>query len=311
MKQQILCCFISEFWGINLKENSSAYKAVSIIKFRELNWALSEFNFPYAIIKGEPLSLLAYGKTGMRISNDIDLLIAKENVKDAGKILMRHGFCQDAHDRESEIMMNNFSHQTLPFRKFLGAINIEIDLNHSVFWGEYKGDKNVVDIFLEDVNALYIYNYRIYTLSPMKSLVQLLLHQYKDMNSIYLLSTRKKYNLRAFKDIYNLLKRNLEKIDILEFSAFCKKMNICPYIFYGLYYTYHIFPDPVLKQFMDACETAEGVKLLDYYGLFAEERKLWKVDFETRLQSTDLFQLIEADLTQSDLRRIEYNILKL
>ena len=54
-------------------------------------------------------------------------------------------------------------------------------------------------------------------------------------------------------------------------------------------------------------ETVDGIELLNCYGLSNEERKTWKYDFITRLNSNDIFQLIKCDLSIKDLAKIEYN----
>ncbi len=294
-----------------MNKNSKIYKTVSALRFRELNMVLSEFDFPYAIVKGEALSLFAYGKLGERVSRDIDLLIERKNVGRASAILKKKGFEQNVYDREGQIMMMNFSHQTLPFRKKICSINIEVDLNYSVFWGEYKSDSNVTTLFLSNVIPVQIYNFQINTLSPMKALAHLILHQYKDMNSIYLLATRKKYSKAAFEDIYNLLKANIKEIPMFEFYEFCEEIKICPYVYYVLYHTNFLFEDSVLQDFVEVFKSQQGMKLLDYYGLTNSERKMWKYDIETRMNSIDLFQLMEQDLTKNDLKKIEYNLTKM
>lgn len=294
-----------------MNKNSKIYKTVSALRFRELNMALSEFDFPYAIVKGEALSVFAYGKLGERVSRDIDLLIERKNVGRASAILKKKGFEQNVYDREGQIMMMNFSHQTLPFRKRICAINIEVDLNYSVFWGEYKSDSNLTTLFLSNVIPVQIYNFQIYTLSPMKALAHLILHQYKDMNSIYLLATRKQYSKAAFEDIYNLLKANIKEIPMLEFYDFCEEIKICPYVYYVLYHTNFLFEDSILQDFVEVFKSQQGMKLLDYYGLTNSERKMWKYDIETRMNSIDLFQLMEQDLTKNDLKKIEYNLTKM
>lgn len=290
-----------------MNETSHVSQIVSKLRFREIKPVINEFNFPYTIIKGEPLSLLAYGKLGQRSSNDIDLLMSKDSTKKASKILEKHGFLRINHSRETEIMMRGFSHQTTPYKKDTGLIHTEIDLNHDILWGEYKGKKISVDDFLSDAVEVLIYNCSTFTLPPMKAFMHLILHQYRDMNSIYLLATRKKLNILAFKDIYYLLKSNSEKIPLQEFYDLCDRFRMIPYIYYVLFFTNVLYTDPLIQLYINTFQTLEGIELLDCYGLSDDERKTWKCDFSTRLKATDLFQLIKSDLTQKDLNKIEYN----
>lgn len=87
----------------------------------------------------------------------------------------------------------------------------------------------------------------------------------------------------------------------------CDRLQVIPYIYYVLYYTNIVFPDAIIQSYMHAFETEGGIELLNCYGLTNEERKTWKCDFRTRLNSDDIFQLIQCDLTAKDLAKVEYN----
>ena len=78
-------------------------------------------------------------------------------------------------------------------------------------------------------------------------------------------------------------------------------------MYYILYFTNWIFCDSELQKYVLAFKTEDGINLLDYYGLANSERKLWKVDFKTRLESDNLFELIKDDLTESDFEKLERN----
>ena len=282
-------------------------QAISALRYKEIKPILNMFDFPYTIIKGEALSLLAYGKLGQRNSGDIDILLSKSNTKKAIGIIEKYSFYCKNKRREQEIFMRGFSHQLTPYAKKTGLIYTEIDINYDIFWGEYSGKRISIDDFISDAIEVSIYNCNTFSLSPIKAFIQLALHQYRDMNSIYLLSNRKSINISGLKDIYFLLKRNLNNIKLNELYDLCEKLQIIPFVYYVLYYTNIIFSDQTLKSYIHAFETVDGIELLNCYGLSNEERKTWKYDFITRLNSNDIFQLIKCDLSIKDLAKIEYN----
>ena len=49
-------------------------------------------DFSYAVIKGEALSVQAFGAPGRRSSADIDLLVDKSQLKKLEQVLTEHGF---------------------------------------------------------------------------------------------------------------------------------------------------------------------------------------------------------------------------
>ena len=260
------------------------------------------------IIKGEPLSLLAYGKYGKRHCNDIDILISKANLQKVERLLLDNGYSSATSLRADRVLMLSYSHQVSPWKKPMPPFGSSIiDLNHDLFWGEYTGKRIDIEQFLSGTIEMNIYGVKVRTLPPLKAMIQLILHHYKEMNSIYHLAVHDSINYNMFKDVYYLWKNN-KKIIILErLYSLCYEYEIIPYAFYVLYFTNSIFKDEELQRYVDTFWTAEGDCYLNYYGLTEKERKPWKVDFQTRLETDNLYELIKNDLTEEDIKKLERN----
>lgn len=261
----------------------------------------------YAIIKGEPLSLQAYDKLGQRNCGDVDILIPHMDLAKTKELLLKNGFNRRLLTPESRVIFKTFSHQAPPFEKSMQFYRITIDLNFDIFWGEYEGERVDIAEFLSDTIEMEIYGVKVKTLLPIKAMIQLILHHYKDMNSVFLLATRKSIKYNMFKDVYYLLKNNLNTITLDKLYAISSEYKIIPYVFYVLYYTGQIFDDDILKQYIKAFRTPEGESLLNCYGLCDKERKEWKYDFKTRLESKNIYDLIKDDLTKKDKEKITIN----
>ena len=261
----------------------------------------------YAVVKGEPLSYYAYGDFGKRYFNDIDLLVSKEDLNFIKSILGDQLFVPLSNNRFFSAFAMGLSHQTIPFVKNIGSFSVYIDVNHNIFWGEYEGKRIDIEEFLSDTIEMEIYGVKVKTLPPIKAMIQLILHHYKDMNSIFLLATRKSIKYDMFKDIYYLLKNNLDTIPLDKLYAMSAEYEIIPYVFYVLYHTGQVFDDEILKQYIETFRTPEGEALLNCYGLCAKERKEWKCDFNTRLEADNLYDLIKDDLTEKDHEKIAIN----
>lgn len=281
---------------------------ISKIRYSELDLFITSLNknqIPYAVIKGEPLSLVAYGKVGQRNSSDIDLLISKKYLGFVKSLLLSCGFKTKENNRFDQITAVSFTHQSVPYFKMSNHIKIEVDLNHDIFWGEYDGKKIDIGEYISDTIEMYIYGCKVKVLPPLKAMVQLILHHYKEMNSIYHLVRQNCINYNMFKDIYFLWKNNQESISLEKLYAISLKYEVIPYVFYVLYFTNWIFKDIVLQNYVDEFRTLEGEALLDYYGLSKKERKPWKVDFQTRIVRENLYDLICDDLTEADIEKLE------
>lgn len=261
----------------------------------------------YAIVKGEVLSNQAYNAFGKRYYNDIDILLDKADLAKAKIILEKNGFNSMNVDRYKNIFTTSFSHQVIPYVKTIDSFSIYVDLNFDVFWGEYEGTKINISDFLVDTVDFVIYECCVKILQPIKSLIQLILHHYKDMNSIYLLATRNSITYNMFQDVYLLLKNNQIDIQVEVLYELCKKYDICEYVFYIIYFTNKIYNDNFLEPYIEALRSDKGVELLECYGLTNQERKFWKVDFITRLNSENLYFLIKEDLNTEDIKKIKIN----
>lgn len=264
----------------------------------------------YAFIKGEALSLLAYGKLGARISADIDILLPKASLRTIEKALIAKGYKSNlspSEQRSARILCLSYSHQLVPYRKHCKNLNTEIDLNFNLFWGEYGDNEIDISEFLSDIINIKIYGHNVKTLPPLKTMVQLVLHHYKEMNSIYHIAGHNSIKLNMFKDVYNLWKNNQDAIELDSLLCVAEKYRIKPYIYYIMFFTNKIYRDAEFSRYIDALKTVEGVELLDCYGLSDKERRQWKCDFKTRLESDNLYENIKDDLTKDDFEKIERN----
>ena len=276
--------------------------------FNQLTPVLDTLSINYSIIKGEALSIQAYGSTGNRNFTDIDILVARKNLNIIEQRLMNNGFFNVSQSRSDKITMMTGSHQIAPWIKEIYPWGqVVVDLNFVIFWGEYEGNRIDIDEFVSDAIERNIYGTKVKTLAILKAMVQLILHHYKDMNSIFLLATRKSIKYEMFKDVYYLLKNNIEIISIDSLYDISLKYDIVPYVYYILYYTGQVFNDEMLNRYIDAFRTPTGEGLLNCYGLCAKEQKEWKYNFQTRIEADSIYDLIKDDLTEKDKEKIDIN----
>lgn len=288
-----------------IKKNAVWYKLIKPV-VEELQ------DIPYAVIKGEPLSLLAYGDLGYRDSGDIDLLVSRDHLPQVTEILNKYHFENIVFDeqgnprpltRKEKIMFIN-SHQMAPFYYVKDRdVDLNIDVNVDVFWGEYTGKRIELAEILSDTISIDMYGTTIKSLSVMPAFLEVCLHHYKEMNSIYCFKLKNAFATYMYQDIYCFYKRHMEK-SINELVAYSDKYNLNKYIYYLFYYTQQVFKDDALAEHMDLFKSPEAVKDLNFYGLTMHEKREWRIDFFTRLDHPDLFSLIQPDLTEEDIEKI-------
>lgn len=268
---------------------------------------LSSYGINYAVIKGCPLAYYKTGNIGSRLSSDIDILIPRRNIEKVKGLLEANGF-QSSYElnRQERVMLVSNSHQIPPYNKGLGKCSVQVDVNFDLFWGEYKGKRIDVSEFLGGTIEMEVYDCRIKTLPPLKCMIQLILHHYKDMNSLYHLTGHAAIRRRLFEDIYLLCKRYPTEISIDNVYEASARYDILPYAYYIFYYTRQVYDDAILDGYLEALYTEEGKRLLECYGLTDQERKIWKIDFAERLDA-DLSKVIESELSKEDREKLERN----
>lgn len=278
------------------------------ILYLELSKLINNIDFDYVIIKGEPLSYYEYGEYGRRDSIDIDVLIDRSNISNMINILLQNGYTCKSVSRFEEVMLISHSHQYIPWKKKLSnGIEIILDINFDIFWGEYKGEKVNINKFIQNYVKMDIYGVQIKTLPLASTFIQLILHHYKELNSIYIMSKTNTINYNILQDVRLLIINNMKELNAKKICSISKQYSIRNYAFFVLYYTYKLYKDEILQDYIKALETDEGRQLLNCFGLSKEERYSWKIGFDERMNNNFLFDFVKKDLDRSVIQKIEIN----
>ena len=256
---------------------------------------------PYLIIKGEPLSFYEYGQFGKRISCDVDILADRKDIPYFENELERLGFAKKKMSRTSEIISLRYSHQTPIYNKVINNMQCSVDLNFDLFWGMYQGKRFSIREFIEATKRkMIVYETEIYTLPELEMLAVLILHDFKDMTSIFRLMRNNCINREMFQDIFRLFSNCKKEIKSGKFKTLCDSLFITPYVFYVLYYTQMLVNDPLLGETVCDFKTKDGNELLGHYGFIENNIKKWKYDFYTVVDSDKICSLIIDDLTEQE-----------
>lgn len=283
-------------------------------RYSAIKNVLKQITFEYAIIKGNILSYMAYGDSFIRSSGDIDLLVSRSNAETIKCFLLDSGFVQGKvkqntiypFSRKEIIYYSSATHQSAPYIKasqssILPFINV--DINYSVMWGEYKNDIDI-NYILSYVEPYDFAGITVNKLIPEMEFIALCLHHYKDLNSIYLLS-KNGIKLCYFCDIFYYLERNLLDMSLL--LSLIQTLDVGRYIYYCLYYTNLIFYSQRINSLMCLLAQHQDEKIMNTFGLSDDERKIWDTDFLTRLLHFNFQKHVLNKLDYSDLEKIRLN----
>lgn len=266
----------------------------------------------YAVVKGEALSQQIYGRPDMRRSCDVDILVDKSDVKQLELLLRRAGFEQQdqgssVQERENRILCLTYSHQIPSYHKFKCCLHLNVDVNYDIFWGEYDGQRCPMKEFLHDATMTEIYGFPVNVLTVEKAFVQLILHHYKEMNSLYHLSHGNCIRTKLFRDVYDMVRIRSDVLHKKCIVTLCEQYGIGEIVYYMLFYTAQVFHDDCLEDLLIEIAKYRNDELLECYGLCAKERKKWMIPFTGRLDNNELWSMIATEMTETDLKKIALN----
>ena len=294
-----------------MKDN--VYKISRQILYKELQPLFEALSvLRYAVVKGEVLSNQIYGVPDRRRSGDIDILIDKKNIKYLEELLHKAGFLQILPDDSVEVRRNrvfclSYSHQIPSYYKDKLGFCLNVDVNYDIFWGEYDGDRCSIDDFLSDTIDMEIFGVKVKTLPKEKAFVHLVLHHYKEMNSLYHLSQHNPIRTDMFRDIYDMLVNNGDVLSREALMSLSEQYSIGKYMYYILYYTSQVFKCNDISQYVCALKRYEDIVLLNSYGLSLNEQKKWGISFCERLDNKNNSDYVKNSLNSVDIRKIEMN----
>ena len=274
----------------------------------------SQTEIPYAIIKGAVLSQAMYGDPLLRSSGDIDILIRRQDADAVKNLLLSSGFVQGRvtedgilpFSRREILFQTAMSHQTAPYVKETGnrlCPYINVDINMDILWGE-SDERADMSLVLSHTVRSELFGIPFQKLDPEMEFISLCLHHYKDMNSIYLLSSGS-LRLGLYCDIYDYLKRVAPNVTRL--LALCQALNIGRYLYTCLYQVQELFEDPALDCYLNALQDSKDKVLLHTFGLNDQERKPWGLSLPERLFHPELAEYLQGLLTEEEKEKIQIN----
>ncbi len=269
---------------------------------------------PYAVIKGAALSQRLYNDPLVRTSGDIDILIHRRDADRLKQLLTENGFVQgrvtddgiQPFSRREILFQTAMSHQTAPYIKATGnklCPFVNLDVNMDLLWGEC--DENAdMELVLSHTEETSLFGIPFQRLTREMEFISLCLHHYKDMNSLYLLSSGS-LRLGLFCEICDYLQNVRPNVERL--CSLCKQLRVGKYVYACIAQTQEIFDDPTPTLYLNALASQRDDRLLDCFGLNDKERKSWDLSLVDRLFHPNLPEYLQARLTDEEKEKVRIN----
>jgi len=189
-------------------------------EIKKISQKLEQNKIKYVFLKGSILNHTVF-ESGTRASNDIDILINKDSIETATKILNNLGYTQGKYNYKQNIIENfndnelqeslKLKGETCPFVKIANETaikTIDADLNFSLDWTPNYNQELIDEVLNNRIKIELDENNIIYSASIYDNIIELCTHLYKDMALIDIVKKRKVFDLYKFIDIYYYIKNN-------------------------------------------------------------------------------------------------------
>ena len=236
------CNILATIYEADCEKSESFEQSIDIV-----SGILRNSDFPYALLKGAYLTSI-YPK-GLRISNDIDILIEQNNITNLVKLLTENGFVQ-GHLRNGiflpatrlEIINSRMNRgETVPFIKKVDLPNskyCEIDINFSIDSIAYQ-KTDIVNTMLG--NSQMLIHDTSYTLCSLDFLIHLCVHLFKEATIMNWVDMGRDLSLYKFCDIYVLIDKWMDDGFYRAITYRIHKYGLQKECYYSLYYTKELF----------------------------------------------------------------------
>mgnify|MGYP000890488608 CR=1 FL=1 len=269
----------------------------SIFNFFEEN------NIQYAVLKGAYLDKIGYKDIGIRHSDDIDILINREDYEKVIEYFLKDGFeFGDMRDGKLNIYKRStvlytlmYSHQSAPLIKITEAGSIEIDLNFSIC--QEPNIKLTNNLLFNNTEIIDYHGILYHVLKPEFFLMQLCLHSYYDLNSIFKLIDDGVV-FRLICDPYYFAKSSIG-LDLQKFINIVNDCNVKKYIDYVFYYIHLLFNDSNLNYKYEK----NDYNTISLSG--QTEIKHWSLPFSERIYIDKSKMNIRSQLNEEDKSQIK------
>jgi hypothetical protein len=217
--------------------------------------ALRKAGIKHVFLKGAVLSNTIF-PPGARFLSDIDILVHKNSLSKAKRVLSKLGFIQGIYDHKNNIIKKFSKEKVKEFEKnknetaplvkminkpFIKTINV--DINFSLDWRP-NSSKEAVNYFLNNRKIIYIdNNFPIYSLKEEHMFIHLCNNFYKDAVLFDIVTKKKGLELCKFADLYAFIQKFFKKIDIKKIFNDSITYGFDKYVFFTLTYLIKAFPD--------------------------------------------------------------------
>ncbi|MFI6743418.1 nucleotidyltransferase family protein [Nonomuraea sp. NPDC050451] len=267
--------------------------------------ALTEAGVPYVVRKGPAIGERLYGDSSLRVTNDLDIMVAESDLPRFADCLTSVGFQQGRLDR-TRARIEPFSRSTtiywkvhlvneLPFVRAAGFAGVDqyiVDAVTSTLHSAAARPGDTAEVLARAVPTV-LHGEPSFVLDWPDWLHNLAVHLYEEAVSPYHIRRGKDLRLQKFVDIAAIVRASRGQDDWDRFAALVSQYRTEREIYYTLHHTDLVFPGVVPPHILAALRPTDLV-YLDEYGGLKRPAEAWSQPFLVRLFDTSRRHVAEG-----------------
>jgi len=271
----------------NRIKNESFKKALDY-----LSEIFTDTDIPYALLKGS--YLVNIYPTGLRTSNDIDILINFKDSSGISGLLLNNGFVQGnirngelVKATRAEIISSQINRgEAVPFIKEINLPYmrfLEIDINFSLDFKPEQDKSIISEMLKKSTCVIKTENGDLYTLSKQDFLIQLCAHLYKEASVYSWVEFGRDQGLYKYLDIYLFISEFSEIIFTDLFEERIKNFGVEKECYYALKETKELFDTEnniALNAFLEKIKPNDISYLKEIYDPATRKKYKYEIPFK-------------------------------
>ena len=228
-------------------------------------------------VKGIYLSDFLYQDPSLRKSNDVDILISRDDIPQMTEILFQQGFTHKQYNREKRKFFDYdprtvrtyklTMYNLLPFIKVQDDQVITFDLSFALDF-----DRKTADVVNQMLKNVRVELHQLPTMKNTDYLIHLLVHNYREASNAFWIELNKDITLRKFCDIREFIRVRLTADELQMVVSQMLAINQKSALVFNMYGIHDIYQDPFSQEILQQLAIHEA-NMSDYFKFFEDDRK--------------------------------------
>ncbi len=262
-------------------------------------------NISIAPVKGGYLIDNVYKNRKIRTTNDIDILIRRNDIRIIDEIMKSFGYKQGDYKRatnsillpntKKKMLYKTKMYNLLPYNK----INYDIPNKTVIFDFSFALDFTLDTKPVEEMLNMAIQTENGLELLPEHFLVHMCCHHYREASNVAWILIGKDLNLIKFCDVREFILQKMDADSIAKSIRFCKKHSLEKAMYFTIYFTREIYNDGYEIDILKSLDIQDESFLYQFGEKDYNELQTRKKDFFTSLFSNNQDEITQTPKYES------------